>query len=104
MSFLQGNISLLLQNTCLAHTSFVTLGVHDSSKSEELMARVVPLSSLCCVLREYQLMLGWWSTATYLGACLALLQGSCSRRLGLTGGEVDLGIIDTAMISNVFQA
>jgi hypothetical protein len=54
-----GKYFLLSQNTCLVHMSFATLGVHDSSKREELMAHIVPLSSLWCVLRVYQLMLGW---------------------------------------------
>ncbi len=58
----------------------VRLGVHDSSRRKELMARIVPLSSLWCVLSVYQLLLGWESAAIYPGVCLALLQGSCLHK------------------------
>ena len=40
-------------------------------------------------------MLGWWSAAAVPGVCLALLQGSCSRKRGV-------GIIDVAVYSNDF--
>ena len=79
----------LPQNTCLARMSSVTLG-GTARVRRELMARVVPLSSaVICIESITSLCWGGSSRAAIPGVCLALVQGSCSRKLEfLKGGRV----------------
>ena len=51
------------------------------------MARVVPLSSaVICIESITSLCWGGSSRAAIPGVCLALVQGSCSRKIHVVGG------------------
>ena len=84
--------------------SSATLGVHSSSKTKELMARVFPLSSAVVCIESIPAYAGVVVHGYYSWCMSGSLAGQLFSQVFFIIRGGGPGIIDVAMISNVFQA